>query len=46
MTLTAGTLMFAGGIAMIAVSLLLLLIQAVTSGGRKRRMEERMKEKY
>lgn len=45
-TLTPGTVLFLTGTAIFAAAVLMSLVMMVTSKSRKRKMEERMKEKY
>ena len=45
-TLTPGTALFLGGGIIIVISLCMFIVMAVTSKSQKRKMEERMKEKY
>lgn len=45
-TLTPGTVLFLTGTAIFAAAVLMSLVMMVTSKRRKRKMEERMKEKY
>ena len=44
--LTTGTLMFLGGIGVIIISVIGSIVTAATAGKRKKKMEERMREKY
>lgn len=44
--MTAGTLVFYAGIAVLAAAVLLSIILIITGPGSKRKIRERMKEKY
>ena len=45
-TLTTGTIIFLSGIGILIVSVLCSIVNIATAGTRKKKMEERMREKY
>lgn len=44
--LTPGRLLFASGLILLAVVLILGLVMALTAGRRRKKMDQRMREKY
>lgn len=44
--MTAGTVLFFGGIGLTALSLLLILVNAAGAASRKKKMDARMRAKY
>ena len=46
MNFTTGSIVFIAGIALVVIGIALLIVQAVKAPSEKRKIQERMKEKY
>ncbi|MCC8027397.1 MAG: hypothetical protein LIP16_19090 [Clostridium sp.] len=46
LNLTPGTLLFMGGVGVLVLALVLTVITALTGKKRKKKLEERMKDRY